>query len=192
LKDTRDNPRWTLPTLLYHEAAPGHHFQISRSQKIKDVPMIRTMSPFTAYTEGWALYSERLAAEDMGMYDDDPLGDLGRLQAEMFRAVRLVVDTGLHHKRWSREDAIEYMSNKTGMSEAEVTREIERYVVWPGQATAYKTGQLAILRMRDKAEAELGADFDLKAFNETLLKSGAMPLGILERQVDSWIEEQKD
>lgn len=191
LKDTRDNPRWTLPTLLYHEAAPGHHFQISRSQKIKDVPMIRTMSPFTAYTEGWALYSERLAAEDMGMYDDDPLGDLGRLQAEMFRAVRLVVDTGMHHKRWSREQAIEYMSSKTGMSEAEVTREIERYVVWPGQATAYKTGQLAILRMRDKAEAELGADFDLKAFNETLLKSGAMPLGILERQVDSWIAEQK-
>lgn len=190
-KDTADNPKWTLPTLLYHEAAPGHHFQISRSQNIKDVPILRTMSPFTAYTEGWALYAEYLAANDMGLYDDDALGDLGRLQAEMFRAVRLVVDTGMHHKRWSREEAIDYMADKTGMSLAEVTREIERYVVWPGQATAYKTGQLAILRMRAKAEAELGNQFNLKAFNEVILKDGAMPLGILENVVDDWIEQEK-
>ncbi|MEK7264807.1 MAG: DUF885 domain-containing protein, partial [Pseudomonadota bacterium] len=156
LKTTTDNPRWTLPTLLYHEGAPGHHFQLSASQLIKDVPLLRKVSPFSAYSEGWALYSERIAKTDMGMYATDPLGDLGRLQAEMFRAVRLVVDTGMHSKRWSREQAIAYMLSKTGNTEDEVTREIERYVVWPGQATAYKTGQLAILRMRAKAEAALG------------------------------------
>ena len=191
LKDTADNPKWTLPTLMYHEGAPGHHFQISVAQNIKGVPFIRTLGLFGAYTEGWALYSEYLAANDMGMYDTDPLGDLGRLQAEMFRAVRLVVDTGMHAKRWSREDAIAYMMENTGMTEAEVTREIERYVVWPGQATSYKVGQLAILKMRAKAEAELGADFDLRDFNETVLSNGAMPLGILEQVVDQWIAEQK-
>ncbi len=187
LKDTADNPKWTLPTLLYHEAAPGHHFQISRAMMIKGVPMLRKMSPFNAYTEGWALYAERVAAQDMGLYKDNPLGDLGRLQAEMFRAVRLVVDTGLHDKRWPREKAIDYMTGKTGMTEAEVTREIERYIVWPGQATAYKTGQLAILGMRGRAETALGEDFNLRQFNEMILKDGAMPLGILDEVVDDWI-----
>ena len=191
LKDTADNPKWTLPTLLYHEAAPGHHFQISRAMLIKKVPILRKMSPFTAYTEGWALYAERIAAQDMGLYEGKPLWDLGRLQAEMFRAVRLVVDTGLHHKRWSREQAIEYMMSKTGMTEAEVTREIERYIVWPGQATAYKTGQLAILDMRTKAETALGAEFNLRNFNEMILENGAMPLGILSEVVDEWIEKTK-
>lgn len=190
-KDTADNPKWTLPTLLYHEAAPGHHFQIARAMLIEDVPVIRTMGLFTAYTEGWALYAEYLAAEDMGMYDGDPLGDLGRLQAEMFRAVRLVVDTGLHHKRWTREEAIDYMVSKSGMTETEVTREIERYVVWPGQATAYKVGQLAILDMRARAESALGEAFDLRAFNEMLLADGAMPLRILDGVVDAWIADQK-
>jgi len=189
-KDTADNPKWTLPTLLYHEAAPGHHFQISRSMMIKGVPILRKMSPFTAYSEGWALYAEKTAAEDMGLYANNPLGDLGRLQAEQFRAVRLVVDTGLHHKKWSREKAINYMVSKTGMTEAEVTREIERYVVWPGQATAYKTGQLAIIRMRGKAEASLGTDFNLREFNEMILEDGAMPLGILDKKVDRWIAGQ--
>ena len=191
LKDTADNPKWTLPTLLYHEAAPGHHFQISRAMLIKKVPILRKMSPFTAYTEGWALYAERIAAEDMGLYKDKPLWDLGRLQAEMFRAVRLVVDTGIHHKRWTREQAIEYMKSKTGMTEAEVTREIERYIVWPGQATAYKIGQLAILDMRAKAEAALGNNFNLRNFNEMILENGAMPLGILGGVVDEWIEKVK-
>ena len=191
LKDTADNPKWTLPTLLYHEAAPGHHFQISRAMLIKKVPILRKMSPFTAYTEGWALYAERIAAQDMGLYEGKPLWDLGRLQAEMFRAVRLVVDTGIHHKRWTREQAIEYMMSKTGMTEAEVTREIERYIVWPGQATAYKTGQLAILDMRARAEAGLGAEFDLRNFNEMILENGAMPLGILDGVVDEWIEKTK-
>ncbi len=191
LKNTTDNPRWTLPTLLYHEAAPGHHFQISVAQKMKNVPLLRTLSPFSAYTEGWALYAERLAAQDMGMYADDPLGDLGRLQAEMFRAVRLVVDTGMHAKKWSREEAIAYMIEKTGNTEDEVTREIERYVVWPGQATAYKTGQLAILDIRAKAEAELGDKFVLRDFNEMILINGAMPLELLREVADGWITEQK-
>ena len=190
LKDTADNPRWKLPTLMIHEGAPGHHFQISAAQLIENVPFLRRLSPFTAFTEGWALYSERIAKTDMGLYDDDPLGDLGRLQAEMFRAVRLVVDTGLHAKRWSREQAIEYMITNTGMTEDEVTREIERYAVWPGQATAYKTGQLAILDLRTMAEAQLGDRFDLRAFHELVLMNGAMPLSLLREQVEAWTEAQ--
>jgi uncharacterized protein (DUF885 family) len=190
-KDTADNPKWTLPTLLYHEAAPGHHIQLSSAQLIKNVPIIRKVLPFSAYAEGWALYAERLAALDMGLYKDDPLGNLGRLQAEMFRAVRLVVDTGMHAKKWSREQALAYMIEKTGMSAAEVEREIERYVVWPGQATAYKTGQLAILKLRAEAEAALGDKFDLREFHETILGNGGMPLGILEANVRSWIEKEK-
>ena len=189
-KDTADNPRWTLPTLMIHEGSPGHHFQISTSQLIEGVPLLRRLSPFNAFSEGWALYSERIAKTDMGLYDDDPLGDLGRLQAEMFRAVRLVVDTGMHAKRWSREKAIEYMISKTGMTREEVTREIERYVVWPGQATAYKTGQLALLDMRRDAEDELGERFDLREFHEAVLMNGAMPLDILRDSLSEWAAAQ--
>ena len=189
-KDTADNPRWTLPTLMIHEGSPGHHFQISTSQLIEGVPLLRRLSPFNAFSEGWALYSERIAKTDMGLYDDDPLGDLGRLQAEMFRAVRLVVDTGMHAKRWSREKAIEYMISKTGMTREEVTREIERYVVWPGQATAYKTGQLALLDMRRDAEEALGERFDLREFHEAVLMNGAMPLDILRDNLSEWAAAQ--
>ena len=187
-KDTADNPRWTLPTLMYHEGAPGHHFQLSASQLIKDVPILRKLSPFGAYTEGWALYSERIAKTDMGMYETYPLGDLGRLQAEMFRAVRLVVDSGMHAKRWSREHAITYMIENTGMTEAEVTREIERYVVWPGQATSYKIGQLRILKLREIAEDRLKDNFDLKHFHDFVLMNGGMPLDILSKHFDRWLE----
>ena len=190
-KSTADNPRWTLPTLMIHEGSPGHHFQLSASQLIEDVPLLRKLSPFNAFTEGWALYSERIAKTDMGLYDDDPLGDLGRLQAEMFRAVRLVVDTGIHAKRWSREEAIEYMLAKTGMTEDEVTREIERYSVWPGQATSYKTGQLAILELRETAEEALGESFDIRQFHELLLMNGAMPLALLKDQVTAWVDQQQ-
>ena len=189
-KDTADNPRWTLPTLMIHEGSPGHHFQISTSQLIEGVPLLRRLSPFNAFSEGWALYSERIAKTDMGLYDDDPLGDLGRLQAEMFRAVRLVVDTGMHAKRWSREQAIEYMTAKTGMTNEEVTREIERYVVWPGQATAYKTGQLALLEMRKDTEDALGERFSLKDFHEAVLMNGAMPLDILKETMADWAASQ--
>ena len=189
-KDTADNPRWTLPTLMIHEGSPGHHFQISTSQLIEGVPLLRRLSPFNAFSEGWALYSERIAKTDMGLYDDDPLGDLGRLQAEMFRAVRLVVDTGMHAKRWSREQAIEYMTAKTGMTNKEVTREIERYVVWPGQATAYKTGQLALLEMREETEDALGERFSLRDFHEAVLMNGAMPLDILKETMADWAASQ--
>ena len=189
-KDTADNPRWTLPTLMIHEGSPGHHFQISTSQLIEGVPLLRRLSPFNAFSEGWALYSERIAKTDMGLYDDDPLGDLGRLQAEMFRAVRLVVDTGMHAKRWSREQAIEYMTAKTGMTNEEVTREIERYVVWPGQATAYKTGQLALLEMREDTEDALGERFSLRDFHEAVLMNGAMPLDILKETMADWTASQ--
>ena len=186
-KDTADNPKWTLPTFIVHEGSPGHHFQLSLAHLITGVPVVRKVLPFTAYAEGWALYAERIAKTDMGLYDDDPLGDLGRLQAEMFRAVRLVVDTGMHAKRWSRERAIEYMISKTGMTEAEVTREIERYVVWPGQATAYKTGQLAMLDMRSAAETTLGDEFDPREFHEAMLMHGSMPLEILDSVVADWV-----
>lgn len=190
-KNTYDNPRWTLPTLMIHEGSPGHHFQLSASQLITGVPFLRKVSPFSAFAEGWALYSEKIAAEDMGIYLQDPLGDLGRIQAEMFRAVRLVVDTGMHAKGWSREKAIDYMLSKTGMTEAEVVREIERYVVWPGQATAYKIGQLSIVRLRSLAEERLADDFDIREFHEMILLNGAMPLEILEESVESWIDDQK-
>jgi uncharacterized protein (DUF885 family) len=191
-KNTADNPKWTLPTLMIHEGAPGHHFQLSAQQMIKGVPMLRKVLPFSAYAEGWALYAERIAKIDMGFYDQDPLGDLGRLQAEMFRAVRLVVDTGMHARHWSREQSIEYMVAKTGMTEAEVTREIERYVVWPGQATSYKVGQLAMLRMRDEAQKALGPRFDLRGFHEVILMNGSMPLAVLEDVVREWIKAQQD
>jgi uncharacterized protein (DUF885 family) len=190
-KNTADNPKYGLATLMVHEGSPGHHFQLSAAQLIEGVPVLRKVLPFNAYAEGWALYAERIAKTDMGLYDQDPLGDLGRLQAEMFRAVRLVVDTGMHAKRWSREESIEYMVAKTGMTEAEVTREIERYVVWPGQATGYKVGQLAILRMRERAERELGAAFDIKGFHDVLLMNGGMPLEILDEAVSDWIARAK-
>ena len=191
-KDTADNPRWTLPTLMIHEGAPVHHFQLSAQQLIEGVPILRKVLPFSAYSEGWALYAERIAKTDMGFYDADPFGDLGRLQAEMFRAVRLVVDTGMHAKRWTREQAIDYMVAKTGMTTGEVTREIERYVVWPGQATSYKVGQLALLRMRDEAEKALGDAFDLREFHEVVLMNGAMPLAVVEDVVRGWIADRKD
>lgn len=176
---------------MVHEGSPGHHFQLSAAQTIEGVPLLRKVLPFSAYAEGWALYAERIAKTEMGIYDTDALGDLGRLQAEMFRAVRLVVDTGMHAKRWSREQAIEYMIAKTGMTEAEVTREIERYVVWPGQATSYKVGQLAILRARERAQRELGERFDVKGFHEVLLMNGSMPLEVLDDVVGTWITKQK-
>jgi len=190
-KSTADNPKWTLPTLMIHEGAPGHHFQLSAQQLIEGVPMLRKVLPFGAYAEGWALYAERIARTDMGFYDNDPLGDLGRLQAEMFRAARLVVDTGMHAKQWSREQSIAYMVAKTGMTEAAATREIERYVVWPGQATSYKVGQLALLRMRAEAEKALGPRFDLAAFHEVILMNGSMPLAVLEDVVQEWIKTQQ-
>lgn len=190
LRDPKETPKWSMKTLAYHEGIPGHHFQIAIAQNLTGLPLIRQQPLFTAYSEGWALYAELLAKE-MGMYKDDPLGDLGRLQAEIFRAARLVVDTGIHAKGWSREKAIEYMVGVTGMAETDVTTEIERYMSIPGQACAYKVGQLKFLALREKARQALGNRFDIKAFHKVVLESGAVPLTVLERLVDDWIARTK-
>jgi len=186
LRDMTEVPKWGMRTLAYHEAIPGHHFQIAIQQEIEDVPTFRNVLPFTAYTEGWALYAEQLAWE-YG-FQEDPLDNLGRLQAELFRAVRLVVDTGIHYKRWTREEAIDYMYENTGMPMGDVISEVERYIVMPGQATAYKIGMMKILELRDLAQRELGEQFNIKQFHNVILQNGAMPLDILEEVVDGWIE----
>ena len=186
LRDMSELPKWGMRTLSYHEAIPGHHFQIAIQMGLQGVPMFRKIIPFTAYSEGWALYAERLAWE-MG-FQKDPYTNLGRLQAELFRAVRLVVDTGIHRKRWTREQAIRYMLDNTGMAEGEVTAEIERYIVNPGQACAYKVGQLKILELREKAKKAMGDKFKLQDFHNVVLQNGAMPLDILEAQVDQYIK----
>ena len=190
LRDMRTLPKWSMPTFAYHEGVPGHHWQISTAQELDGVPQFRKVIPFTAYIEGWALYAEWLA-HDAGWYDGDPFGDIGRLQAEMFRAVRLVVDTGIHAKRWSRERAIDYMREKTGMAQADVTAEVERYIVAPGQACAYKIGMLEIQALRTRAQTELGPRFDQREFHDVVLKNGAMPLEILDEQVVAYIQARK-
>jgi len=186
LRDLNKNPTWGMKTLAYHEGIPGHHFQISIALELKGLPLIRQQTLYTAYAEGWALYAEHLAAE-IGMYKDDPWGDLGRLQLELLRAARLVVDTGLHAKGWSREQAINYMVSTTGMAETDVTSEVERYMALPGQACAYKVGELKILELREKAKAALGPKFNLKDFHAVVLENGGVPLTLLEQLVDEWI-----
>jgi uncharacterized protein (DUF885 family) len=186
LRDMRELPTWKMNTLAYHEGIPGHHLQISTALGLKDLPLIRQETLYTAYAEGWALYAEQLAAE-IGMYKDDPWGNLGRLQAELLRAARLVVDTGIHAQGWSREQAISYMVATTGMGDAEVTSEVERYMAMPGQACAYKVGQLKILELRAKAQAALGPRFTLKDFHTVVLENGGVPLTLLEQLVDEWI-----
>ncbi|MFO1406633.1 MAG: DUF885 domain-containing protein [Steroidobacteraceae bacterium] len=190
LRDTRETPTWGMKTLAAHEGIPGHHFQIATAQGLTGLPMIRQQPIYTAYAEGWALYAERLMA-DIGYYRDDPYGDLGRLQAELLRAVRLVVDTGLHAYGWTREQSIDYMVNATGMTESDATSEVERYMALPGQACAYKVGQLKILELREKARSELGDRFNLKEFHTVVLENGAVPLTVLEQLVDRWIAEVK-
>jgi uncharacterized protein (DUF885 family) len=186
LRDMSETPQWGMKTLAYHEGIPGHHFQIDIAHGLKGMPFIRQQPIYTAYVEGWALYAERLAAE-IGMYRDDPLGDLGRLQHEMLRAARLVVDTGIHAKGWSRQQAIDYMAGVTGIAVSDVTSEVERYMALPGQACAYKVGQLKILELREKARAALGAKFSLKDYHTVVLENGAVPLTELEQIVDAWI-----
>jgi len=189
LKNTADWPSYTLPTLTYHEASPGHHLQVSIAQEIKDLPMIRNMLWSSAYGEGWALYAELLAKE-LGLYKNDIYGDIGRLQSELFRSARLVVDTGIHYKKWSREKAIDWMHKNTGESVASTTREIERYSVWPGQATSYKMGQIRILELRKIAKEKLGDKFDLREFNDQILISGSVNLSVLSANIQSWINSK--
>jgi uncharacterized protein (DUF885 family) len=181
LRDMKEVFKWGMRTLAYHEAVPGHHFQIAIAQDVQGVPTFRKLGLFTVYSEGWALYSEQLAWE-LGFHKD-PLDNLGRLQAEMFRAVRLVVDTGMHHQRWTREQAIEYFFNKTGQPEGDVVAEIERYLVNPGQALAYKTGMMKILALREQQKQKLGDRFDLRDFHAQVIGAGPMPLPVLEQRV---------
>ena len=181
LKDLGDWPKYTLPTLCYHEGVPGHHLQISIAQESKDIPLLRKTGGFSAYSEGWALYAEQVA-DELGVYADDALGRAGYLQSFLFRATRLVVDTGIHSKGWSREQATDYMVKTTGYARARSQREIERYCTMIGQACSYKVGHTAWMRARDEAKKRLGARFDIKQFHE-VLREGAMPLSILERRI---------
>jgi len=189
LYDIKQTPKFGMRTLTFHEAVPGHHFQIALNLENEDLTLYRRLGYRTsAFTEGWALYSEQLAVE-VGM-TKDLYDELGVLQSEMFRANRLVVDTGLHYKKWTREKAMEYMKKTTGMSDTEVRVEIERYIVWPAQATSYKMGMLKILELRDRAINKMGDKFDLKKFHSLVLNQGIVPLFILEDLIDEWIKAE--
>ena len=182
-------PKYEIPVLTVHEAVPGHHFQISIAQELKDVPTFRKYLSFTAFVEGWGLYSEELG-EYMNLYDD-PYDKFGQLTYDMWRAIRLVVDTGMHYKNWSREDAINLFLENTAKSQLDIENEVDRYIAWPGQALAYKIGQLKILELRTKAENELGDKFDIKDFHHEVLKRGSLPLSILETYINEWISQSK-
>jgi uncharacterized protein (DUF885 family) len=189
LRNVSETPKFTMRTLAYHEGIPGHHFQITIAQELTGLPFFRRVLPFTAYAEGWALYTERLAWE-LG-FEEDPLDNLGRLRDEMMRAVRLVVDTGIHAKKWTREQAVAYMLENTGMVETDVVAEIERYFVMPGQALGYKVGMLKILELRERAKTALGPKFDLRQFHNQVLTAGSLPMVLLERVIDDWIAKSK-
>jgi uncharacterized protein (DUF885 family) len=184
-----DMPLTEVEALFYHEGIPGHHLQLAIQTELKDVPAFRQFGGVTAYSEGWGLYSEKLA-KDMGLYTD-PARDFGRLQLELHRAIRLVVDSGLHHKRWTREQAIKYVEDNSADAPGGIVKAIERYIIYPGQATAYMVGRLKISELRDKAQKALGKKFDVRGFHDTVLKSGPVPLDVLEEQVDAWIASRK-
>ncbi|HWF01780.1 MAG TPA: DUF885 family protein [Caulobacteraceae bacterium] len=189
LRDTAEVPSWTLPTLTYHEGIPGHHLQISIAQEAR-IPLIRKLVFYSAYGEGWALYAEQLA-DEMGMYQTDQMGRIGYLHDALFRAVRLVVDSGVHAKRWSREQAIAYYVDHLGDKNASAVSEVERYCVWPGQACGYMLGKLAWLKARSGAQAALGPRFDIHGFHDAGLTSGAMPLDILPKVIDGWVKTRQ-
>jgi len=189
LSDMNSMPKTEMESIAYHEGIPGHHLQISIQRELTEVPEFRTLSGFTAYSEGWGLYAEYLSKE-MGAFED-PYKDFGRLNSEIWRAIRLVVDTGIHAKGWSQEQAVEFFIANSSISEGQIRAEVRRYFVMPGQATGYKIGMLKILELREKARNELGDQFDIRAFHDTVLVGGALPLTILERVVDEWIAETK-
>jgi len=178
-----------MQTVAYHEGAPGHHFQIAIQQELQGVPTFQKFAFFGAYTEGWGLYAERLAYEQ-GRFTD-PMQDFGRLQNEMLRACRLVVDTGSHSKKWTRQQMIDYMMANNPMTLEDATKEVERYIDNPGQALSYKVGMMKILDLREKAKTELGDKFDIRDFHDVVLKNGAVPLPILEELVDAYIAKKK-
>lgn len=189
LYNLRDMSRNELEALAYHEGLPGHHLQRSIQTELGDLPPFRRFGGWTAYTEGWGLYSEELG-KDMGMYTD-PYSDFGRLGMELWRACRLVVDTGIHFKRWSREEAIDYLKQNTPNPEGDIVKAIERYITTPGQATAYMIGKLKIMELREYARQELGESFDIREFHDTVLTSGPVPLSILEENVKAWVASRK-
>ena len=189
LSDMTAMPKNQLEVIAYHEGLPGHHMQISIAQELQDVPLFRTQARFTAYSEGWGLYSEFLAKEMPGTYAD-PYQDFGRLTGEIWRAIRLVVDTGLHAKGWSEQQAIDYFAANSPEPLESIRSEVQRYIVMPGQATTYKIGMLKILELRARAKAALGEEFDIRQFHDTVLGGGALPLPLLERKVSRWIDER--
>ena len=179
----------TMESTAYHEGVPGHHMQLSIAQELTDLPDFRKQGHYTAYVEGWALYSERLGKE-VGFYQN-PWNDYGRLQDEMLRAIRLVVDTGLHSKGWSRDQVVQFFHDHSSTDEIEVQSETDRYIVWPGQALGYKIGQLKILELRERAKQKLGDRFDIRAFHDEVLGAGALPMNVLEERIDRWIAQQR-
>lgn len=189
MSNMKELPVYQMETLAYHEGAPGHHFQSSIAQELTDVPMFQKFTWYSAYGEGWALYAEKMG-KDMGFFSD-PYQDFGRLSYEVFRAARLVVDTGIHHKRWTEQQARDYMMQNTPMTEGDIRDEVRRYIVWPGQAVSYKVGMLTILELRSKAQAELGDKFDYREFHDVVLKNGSVPLILLGELVDDWIARKK-
>lgn len=190
LRDLSEMTKIDLPTQDYHEAAPGHHFQTSLAQEDRSAPLLRRLMSFNAYSEGWGLYAEQFA-DEQGFYDGDPVGRIGYLRWQLWRAARLVVDTGLHAQGWTRQRAIDYMIATTGDAPGVVVTEIDRYIVWPGQACGYELGRREIVRLRDQARNALGPDFDLRGFHDTVLLNGEVPLSVLDRLVRDWIPEQR-
>jgi uncharacterized protein (DUF885 family) len=181
-------PKWEMEALTLHEAVPGHHLQIALAQEVEEAPEFQKHAETTAFVEGWALYAESLGP-DLGLYSD-PYSRFGQLTYEMWRAIRLVLDTGIHSMGWSRERAIRYFLDNAGKTEHDVVVEVDRYIVWPGQALAYKVGQLKIREIRSRAEARLGSRFDIRRFHDALLARGALPLTMLEARMTAWIEAE--
>jgi len=185
LKTPSELPLWRLPTLAHHEGIPGHHFQHSVLKSAGQLSMFRRLVRFSAYTEGWALYAERVA-DELGIYENNPAGKLGLLQSELFRAVRIVVDTGIHHHRWTRERATQWMIDNAGEAPASAQREIDRYCVYPGQACSFMVGAMEIRAARERARKRLGSRFDVRAFHDLVLRSGPVPIDVLHAAVDQW------
>ncbi|MDG3438852.1 DUF885 domain-containing protein [Nitrospirillum amazonense] len=190
LHDTGEWPKWALPSTLYHEGIPGHHLQVALAQETAGIPRYRSNMFFSGYGEGWALYAEQLA-DEMGMYEKEPMGRIGYLKFLLFRAGRCVIDTGMHHKRWTREQAVKYMVDLTGDTESAMTRETDRYCAWPGQACSYKIGHTMWVRLRDQAKKELGPKFDIREFHHAGLSSGSMPLDVLSLVIQDYITARK-
>jgi len=187
--DAASRNLYAVEAVSYHEGLPGHHLQISIAQELDNVPTFRKYERYTAYTEGWGLYSEQLG-KTVGFYQD-PYSDYGRLEADIWRAIRLVVDTGVHQQHWTRQQMVDYFHAHSAIDEPSIQAEVDRYVAWPGQALAYKVGQMKIMELRDRAKSALGDKFDLRAFHDEVLDSGALPLDVLSNRVDEWIANRK-